>query len=177
MTKETTANDVEKIPYGLDLDAALDDVLKESRTDEVPDVLHHQDYRERWPADRKELIAALGTKSYHPQAACLVEAPKSSLATRPIAMLSMVDRVLYEAVMQCLGPSLDKMLSEEVFSARLKQNKAGRWRPEKQVKSWVKFQEAGRGHRAAAQAIERFDRALGRGMEIEPPHMSLGISL
>lgn len=44
--------------------------------------------------------------------------------------------------MQRLGPSLDKSLSEEVFSARLKQNKAGRWRPEKQVRSWVKFQVA-----------------------------------
>lgn len=32
-------------------------------------------------------------------------------------------------------------------------------------------------HRAAAQAIERFDRAVGRDMEIEPPHMSLGLSL
>ena len=46
--------------------------------------------------------------------------------------------------MQRVGPALDKILSEEVFSARLKQNKAGRWRPEKQVKSWVKFQDAGR---------------------------------
>lgn len=145
MPKETkTETLVEAIPYDLDLDAALEDVLREARTDEVPDVLHHQDYRERWPTDRKELIAALATKSYHPQPARLVEVPKSSLATRPIAVLSMVDRALYEAVMQRLGPSLDKTLSEEVFSARLKQNKAGRWRPEKQVRSWVKFEKAGR---------------------------------
>lgn len=144
MPKESKTDSVEAIPYDLDLDAALEDVLKEARTDEVSDVLHHQDYRQRWPADRKALIAALARKSYHPHPARLVEVPKSSLATRPIAVLNMVDRVLYEAVMQLLGPSLDKTLSEEVFSARLKQNKAGRWRPEKQVRSWVKFEEFGR---------------------------------
>lgn len=66
MPKETkTETVVEAIPYELDLDAALEDVLSEARTDEVPDVLHHQDYRERWPTDRKELIAALATKSYN----------------------------------------------------------------------------------------------------------------
>jgi hypothetical protein len=48
---------------------------------------------------------------------------------------------LFNAV---LGPSLDKTMSEEVFRARLKQNKVGRWRPEKQVRSWVKFEKAGR---------------------------------
>ncbi len=30
---------------------------------------------------------------------------------------------------------------------------------------------------AAAQAVERLDRALGRQPEIEPPHQSLGMSL
>ena len=53
MTKESAADDVANVPFDLDLDAALEDVLKEARTDEVPDVLHHQDYRERWSADRR----------------------------------------------------------------------------------------------------------------------------
>lgn len=32
-------------------------------------------------------------------------------------------------------------------------------------------------HRAAAEALDRLDRALGRESEIEPPHRSLGLSL
>lgn len=32
-------------------------------------------------------------------------------------------------------------------------------------------------HRAAVEAMERFDRALGRQLEIEPPHRALGMSL
>ena len=67
-----------------------------------------------------QLVDSLATGTYHPQPARLVEVPKSSLATRPVAVLATVDRVLFEAVMQRLGPPLDKTLSEEVFSARLK---------------------------------------------------------
>jgi hypothetical protein len=115
MTEDATTDDRETIPHDLDLDAALEDVLREARTDEVPDVLHHQDYRERWPAERKQLIAVLESKTYHPQPARLVEVPKTTLATRPIAVLAMADRVLFEAVMQRLGPPLDRTFSEEVF--------------------------------------------------------------
>jgi hypothetical protein len=40
-------------------------------------------------------------------------------------MLDVVDRVLYEAIMQRLGPVVDRTLSAEVYSARLRETKSG----------------------------------------------------
>jgi hypothetical protein len=131
-------------PVDLDLDAAMAAVLKEAYRDEVPDVIRHADFRLAWPEVKAELEACLSSGDYQPRHPRIVEVPKSALATRPMAVLDLRDRVLYEAIMQELGPNLDGELVEEVKSARLRKTKAGRWVTTEQVRAWVTFQKEGR---------------------------------
>ena len=129
---------------GLDLDGALNEVLNEAFKDEVPDVLRHKDYVVAWPKERAELLEALKTDTYRPLPATLYEVPKSSLATRPIAILHMRDRILYQAIMHELAPHIDSHLTEEVWSSRLVETKSGKRRVLKQTKAWGRFQRRGR---------------------------------
>lgn len=128
----------------LDFDRAKEAVLKEVRGDEVADILRHRDFNHAWPAVKAELEAAIADGSYAPRMPRLVEVPKGELTTRPIAVLHLRDRILYEALMQELAPTIDGVLSEEVYSARLRNRKDGRLMPTNQPKAWAKFQRKGR---------------------------------
>ncbi len=140
-------------PTSLDLDGAKDAVLREARRDEIPDVIRHADFEVRWPEVKKEIETQLADGTYQPAPAILVEVPKSALATRPIAVLDIRDRIVFEAVMQRLSPAIDDELFEEVHSARVVETKAGWWRPLGQIDAWVKFQRSGR------ELFEEYDHA------------------
>lgn len=110
----------------LDLDAAAQTVIKEAYKDEVPDVIRYADFVTLWPLIKDGLRAALIDGTYQPRHPEIVETPKSALATRPIAVLKLVDRVVYQAVMDQLGPVIDGELYEEVHSSRYYTTKAGK---------------------------------------------------
>ncbi len=135
----------EQAELRLDLDRAMQSVLKESWSDEVPDIIRHEDFRFVWPEERAALEQSLAEGRYSPRVPRLVEVPKSALATRPIAVLHLRDRIVYQALLDELGPHIDRELTEEVYSARLCKRKDGTWvLPKASVKEWVKFQDAGR---------------------------------
>jgi hypothetical protein len=91
----------------------------------------------------------------------------------------MVD--LTDAVLDRLGPR-----SRETSAALLWKEAAGRLAQHQAT--WGLSDALGRrpqllgdeayaaSHRSAVESIERLDRALGRTLEIEPPHRSLGLS-
>ncbi|MGQ0618178.1 MAG: hypothetical protein ACT4PW_14515 [Acidimicrobiia bacterium] len=130
--------------FDLDLDAAMNAVMSESYTDEVPDIIRNKDFPLLWPERRAEILIGLIDGTYQPHSPQIVEVPKSALATRPIAVLDLGDRIVYQALMTSLGPLLDNELVEEVRSARLYKTKAGNVKQQKQIDAWVKFQKSGR---------------------------------
>ncbi len=89
-------------PGRLDLDRAKSSVMKEVPSDEVPDIIRHHDFHRLWEERKPELQASLTSGSYQPAPARLHEVPKSLLASRPIAVMDLVDRIVYEAVMQLM---------------------------------------------------------------------------
>ena len=128
----------------LDLDGALAAVMRECYLDEVPDVIRYKDYPALWEERKQELLARLTSGEYRPHAASIVEVPKGTLVSRPIAVMDLTDRVLYEAIMDKIGPLVDSELTEEVRSARLYKKKSGRYAQPKQTKAWARFQRDGR---------------------------------
>jgi len=131
-------------PSELDLDEAMLSVLRESRHDEIPDVIRHADFNLAWPELREDLSTRLRNGTYTPRTPRIVEVPKSELATRPMAVLDMTDRILYQALMMDIGTKLDSELPAEVFSARLRHNKRGQAVIRDPRRAWVDFQRAGR---------------------------------
>jgi hypothetical protein len=129
---------------GLDLDGAMSSVMSECWRDEVPDVIRHKDFPFLWKDIREQLSDDLEKGRYQPRSAGVVEVPKGSLVSRPIAVMGLVDRVVYQAVMERIGPLVDAELTEEVRSARLYKKKSGKYAQPLQTEAWAKFQRAGR---------------------------------
>lgn len=129
---------------GLDLDTAMASVMRETWRDEVPDVIRNKDFPVVWRAVRLGLESQLRDGTYHPKAASIVEVPKGALVSRPIAVLNLVDRVVYQAILELIGPLIDAELTEEVKSARLYKKKSGKFAQPKQTEAWAKFQKSGR---------------------------------
>ena len=127
--------------YGLDLDSAWRQVLREAASDEIVDVLRLEDSKLAWLQIRAHLEDQLNADSYRPAPPRLVEVPKDGFVVRPFARLAPRDWVVYEAVVAKLAPCIDHALPDEVKSARL--DKSAR-RPGNQIDAWIAFQAAGR---------------------------------
>jgi Reverse transcriptase (RNA-dependent DNA polymerase) len=126
----------------LDLDAAKKSVLKAASQEDIPDIINSSDYGSNWDDEKTQICEQLKAGTYIPTTPYVVEVPKRSLASRPIAVLSMRDRVVFEASMQVLAPTIDGTLSDNVKSARLDRSKE-RHQPRPQVAAWVGFQKSG----------------------------------
>lgn len=131
-------------PVDLDLDSAMKSVMREAYRDEVPDVIRNEDFVVAWPEEKAALEAALASGTYTPRHPLIVEVPKSALASRPIAVIPLPDRIVYEAVMSKLAAVIDGEIVEEVHSARLRRTSKGKVTRPDQRKAWVRFQRAGR---------------------------------
>lgn len=107
-------------PPALDFGRAFTQVRTHDRRDLwIPDVLNWEDFAQ----DPTSIIERANIKcsSDSPVAdpVMTVEVPKGDLLTRGGALLSLADRVAYQALCNELAPDIDARLSERVFSARL----------------------------------------------------------
>jgi len=123
------------------MDTAWSTVLREARSDDVPDVLRYEDLKLSWDERRASILSRVNEKSYHPRPAQVFEVPKDEFANRPSARLHPDDRVVYEAAVRRLRPLIESVLSSSVFSARY--NGRGKRRLSG-VKEWALFQQEGR---------------------------------
>lgn len=84
----------------------------------IPDCLRFED----WIADSDGVLAeaaAVVAGAYVPDQAQRLRVPKGQLLTRTAALLSLRDRVIYQAAVAAFAPRADALLSEGVLSARL----------------------------------------------------------
>lgn len=130
--------------YELDLDAAWRRVLGEAWGDQVPDILHLDDYKLAWNSWKLRLKETLDSDSYIPEPPIVMDVPKDGFVTRPITVLRPADRVVYEAVVDRMLEAIEAVLVDEVMSMRIDPTRSDRKRMQNQVQAWVSFQEQGR---------------------------------
>jgi hypothetical protein len=130
--------------FNLDLDAAWKRVVNEASSDAIPDVLRFDDQRLGWDSLKVQIITQLDSGSYHPATPRLVEVPKDEFASRPITVMRVADRIIYEALVDRLIPAIESALPDAVYSARVKTGKTGKSRMSNQIQQWLAFQRAGR---------------------------------
>lgn len=106
----------------IDVEAALRFVLRTDRRELwVPDVLGWEDFRE----SPDGVLAAARSKcsTGAPDPVEMVEVPKGEFLSRAGTLLTLEDRVAYQALCGSFGERIDDKLSDHVFSSRL--NKTG----------------------------------------------------
>ena len=122
---------------GVDIDTAWDHLRQVDLNQPwIPDVLAYADYLVDPVAVKSLALARLSVPGpFDPVAP--VDVPRTSLLTRKAAVLSVVDRLVFQAAVQSIAPRADKLLSDTVFSARLSTN-AGRFL-KKPTLQWVRW--------------------------------------
>lgn len=101
----------------------------------VPDVLRFRDYIDH-SAELIDLAKSrLATLDFDP--AFKVDIPKSPVSNRPGVLLSIVDRICYQAVISAFASEIDNRIKENVFSSRLASS--GKYFMEHGTIRWVKF--------------------------------------
>ncbi|MDC2952557.1 RNA-directed DNA polymerase [Streptomyces heilongjiangensis] len=87
---------------------------------DLPDVINFRDLQPFWSEYRSEILDFLDQRDYTPASISLVEHPKNYLATRPLARLSVQDRLIYEALAFEASEFIDPLLSKAVYNHRSK---------------------------------------------------------
>lgn len=124
---------------GLDMASALGHVLRTDRRDLwVPDILNWEDFREL--PDQVLRAAEAKCQSGLADPVEMVEVPKGEYLTRAGTLLTLEDRVAYQALAEAMAPVIDSALSACVFSSRL----AGGGRDffKSGVQQWQAFESA-----------------------------------
>lgn len=85
----------------------------------APDVLNHEDVRQFPDRTIKRAHAKLLAAKPVMDPVDTVEIPKGDLLTRAEALLSIEDRVVYQAIANELAPHIENRLHPNVFSSRL----------------------------------------------------------
>lgn len=125
------------IPY--DVDQAVRHISATDRNELwVPDILRWEDHLGQPAGLKQRALARLqGSEAF--DAATDVEVPKTAFFSRNATMLSLEDRIAYQASVAVLAPRIDNGLSTSVYSARLLNSR--RFFLRKGVDSWVDFKD------------------------------------
>ncbi|MFD4653807.1 reverse transcriptase domain-containing protein [Streptomyces sp. NPDC058441] len=124
-------------PY---LDKAWSRLYRGRGQSEIPDIINLADINSSWPEFRARVIDSLVSGHVGPDYVEIIDAPKNPFAVRPIARLTVHDRLVYDALVFTIANLIDGQLRESVFSARWGSDGEDFWSP---VNSWVSMQKRG----------------------------------
>ncbi|MFF9377165.1 reverse transcriptase domain-containing protein [Streptomyces griseoluteus] len=125
------------VPY---LDKAWSRLYKGRGQSEIPDVINLADVNSSWPEFRAGVRASLKSGQVGPDYVEIIDAPKNPFAVRPIARLTVHDRLVYDTLVFAIASLIESELRESVFSARWGDDGEEFWSP---VNSWVSMQKRG----------------------------------
>jgi hypothetical protein len=125
------------VPY---LDKAWNRLYRGRGQSEIPDVINLADVNSSWPDFRTNVRSSLRSGQVGPDYVEILDAPKNPFAVRPIARLTVHDRLVYDTLVFAIADLIEKQLRESVFSARWGRDGEEFWSP---VNSWVSMQQRG----------------------------------
>ncbi|MDY0815109.1 RNA-directed DNA polymerase [Kitasatospora purpeofusca] len=107
---------------------------------EIPDIINLDDIFSSWYDFRRLVISGLESGFVGPDYVEIIDLPKNFVAVRPIARLSVQDRLVYDALVFSIAHLIENQLHPSVFSARWGNQGKEFWSP---VNSWVAMQKHG----------------------------------
>ncbi|MFJ1928046.1 reverse transcriptase domain-containing protein [Streptomyces sp. NPDC088131] len=127
-------------PFFTYLDRAWFRLLRGRGQSEIPDIINLADINKSWPEIRARIVGDIRSGQVGPEYVEVLDLPKNSVAVRPIARLSVHDRLVYDTLVFSLADLIETQLNESVFSARWGDDGKRFWSP---VNSWVSMQKRG----------------------------------
>ncbi|MFF5049055.1 RNA-directed DNA polymerase [[Kitasatospora] papulosa] len=107
---------------------------------EIPDVINLRDISSNWPKFRAEVIKSLRSGQVGPDYVEIIDLPKNPVGVRPIARLTVHDRLVYDTLVFAIADLIDHQVGDAVYSARWSNGGKEFWTP---VNSWVNMQKQG----------------------------------
>ncbi|QPJ92875.1 RNA-directed DNA polymerase [Streptomyces clavuligerus] len=107
---------------------------------EVPDIINFADINSSWVDIQAGIVTSIRSGHVGPDYVEILNIPKNSVAVRPIARLSVQDRLVYDTLVFSIANLIDSELHESVYSARWSKKGKSFWSP---VNSWVSMQKRG----------------------------------
>jgi hypothetical protein len=93
-------------------------VSKDVERDDLPDIVEHHDFGANVGDEIRKLSGEIG-KGYKPRQVRILEMPKSGFRSRPLAQLTIEDRLVYEACVQSIASGIDSRLHRHVYNHRV----------------------------------------------------------
>lgn len=85
---------------------------------EIPDVINLRDISSNWPKFRAEVIKSLRSGQVGPDYVEIIDLPKNPVGVRPIARLTVHDRLVYDTLVFAIADLIDHQVGDAVYSAR-----------------------------------------------------------
>ncbi len=120
---------------------------------EIPDIMNLDDISSSWDKHRELIVGALDGGQVGPDYVEIIDLPKNFVSVRPIARLSVHDRLVYDTLVFMIAHLVEGQLHPSVFSARWGNQGKDFWSP---INSWVSMQKRG------AEMMENAPFALAR---------------
>jgi hypothetical protein len=122
------------------LDKAWVRLYKGHGQSDIPDVINLADVNSSWGAFRSKVFDSLRSGRVGPEYVEIIDLPKNPVSVRPIARLSVHDRLVYDTLVFSVADLIDHQLRDTVYSARWRNGGKEFWTP---VDSWVSMQKRG----------------------------------
>jgi hypothetical protein len=140
LTGGSHKRDMNRRPFLTYLDEAWNRLLHGRGRSEIPDIINWADINASWPDVRKNIVTALRSGQVGPDYVEVLDLPKNTVAVRPIARLTVHDRLVYDTLAFSIAELVEAQLRDSVYSARWGDNGKSFWSP---VHSWVSMQKRG----------------------------------
>lgn len=92
----------------------------DARSDFAQDMYVVESFAADLDGHLREIRNRLRTQTYQPRPLLAVEVPKGTLGIRPGKVIAIADRTVLQAVLLLIAPQIDKKLSKDVYSWRVK---------------------------------------------------------
>lgn len=107
----------------------------------LPDIISLEDVAHEWLTFKTSLIWRIQNNQYSPAYVDVIDLPKDALSVRPLARFALEDRLVYEACLLAIAPTIDAVIPNEVYSYRWSKLKQRLYSPKGR---WVRMQRRAR---------------------------------
>lgn len=132
------------------LDLAWERIRKDFGDRDLPDVICLEDVASEWPAFRDKIITTISTGQYAFSHAEVLDLPKDELNVRPLVRLALEDRLIYDACVLAMTPTIDAVIPDNVYSYRWSKYKQALYAP---AGRWIRMQRRGRRYNKRNQEL------------------------
>lgn len=123
------------------LDKAWEQLRREQGNRDLPDIICLDDVEAEWDSFRDRLVSRVKNDQYSVSHVDVLDLPKDQLNVRPLAWLTLEDRLIYDACVLAMTPTIDAAIPNNVYSYRWSKFKQSLYSP---TGRWVKMQKRAR---------------------------------